>query len=537
MRPYAALALLFLALPARALHDPATPGGIAPPELTRYVAPEYPREAREGGFEGEVVLELEIDATGALHDVRIVEDPGHGLGEAAAAAARRFQFSPAHGPDGEPIAAIIRFSHRFDLHGDESGDAPKSGPHPPPAEAPLPEGSYAETVKGERPFTAASSTEIRDRDFLLRPRTTPSDILRVVPGLVTAQHAGGGKADQLFLRGFDADHGTDVAIFVDGVPVNLPTHGHGQGYADLHWLIPEAVESVEVRKGPYHADLGDFDTAGAVLLKTKERFASSSVSVLGGQLGTFRVLGIAAPDLGASRPFFAAEVYGTDGPFEYPQGLRRYNVFAKETWALSPRDQVTALATGYAAQWRASGQIPERAVGVPGGIDRFGAIDPTEGGNTERQMLTVGYSHREASSDFSLSAYAVRTRLSLFSDFTFQARDPVHGDQIDQTDDRVYAGFNARYRKTFTLLDRPGAVTLGAGDRMDGVDNELVHVEKRQRLDGCFPDPVTGSSRRIPASRPGPGSRTCRRGRRANGSRSPSCASSPGSAAISSSGT
>ena len=137
-------------------------------------------------------------------------------------------------------------------------------------------------VEGEKPFTTASARTVRDDDFLLHPRITPEDILRVVPGLVLAQHQGGGKADQIFLRGFDADHGTDVSVNLDGIPVNMPSHAHGQGYADLHFLIPETIERIEIVKGPYEAQFGDFDTAGAVNLVTREKFDQSQVTVQGG---------------------------------------------------------------------------------------------------------------------------------------------------------------------------------------------------------------------------------------------------------------
>src|SRR2546427_218321 len=178
---------------------------------------------------------------------------------------------------------------------------------------PGPEPVFESDVEGERPFTAASARTVRDRDFLLRPRFTPEDILRVVPGLVLAQHQGGGKADQVFLRGFDADHGTDVSVNLDGVPVNMPSHAHGQGFADLHFLIPEAIERVDIPKGPYFAELGDFDTAGAVNLVTRERFDRSQLSVTGGVFPTlsgarndgsarrvagYRLLCIASPALG-----------------------------------------------------------------------------------------------------------------------------------------------------------------------------------------------------------------------------------------------
>src|SRR5207302_56462 len=216
---------------------------------------------------------------------------------------------------------------------------------------------------------------VRARDFLLRPRFTPEDILRVLPGLLLAQHQGGGKADQLFLRGFDADHGTDVSVNFDGIPVNLPSHAHGQGFADLHFLIPEVIERIDVTKGPYFAELGDFDTAGAVNLVTRERFDRSQLSAMAGVFPTlsgarddgtarrfagYRVLGIASPASGDFQPYFAAEVYGTGGPFLSSEKLQRYNLFAKASWHPAPAVTVSLLAMAYASSWIGSGQIPAR---------------------------------------------------------------------------------------------------------------------------------------------------------------------------------
>src|SRR5437763_3594 len=185
------------------------------------------------------------------------------------------------------LAFLLPLVLAFTLALPAPGPAQTSSNPPPPAmppEGPRPAPRYESTVSDVGPRTAASSTTVRNLDFDLRPKTSPNDILRVVPGLLAVQHQGGGKADQLFLRGFDADHGTDVGVFVDGVPVNLPSHAHGQGFADLHWLIPEAIERIDVEKGPYDARYGDFATAGAVNLVTRERFDSSSVQYTLGML-------------------------------------------------------------------------------------------------------------------------------------------------------------------------------------------------------------------------------------------------------------
>jgi outer membrane receptor protein involved in Fe transport len=375
----------------------------------------------------------------------------------------------------------------------------------PPAEPPwhpvAPEPQLEATVEGDRPFSAASARTVRDRDFLLRPRFTPEDVLRVVPGLVLAQHQGGGKADQIFLRGFDADHGTDVSVNLDGVPVNMPSHAHGQGFADLHFLIPEVLERVEVTKGPYFAESGDFDTAGAVNLVTRDRFQRSQVSVQSGIFPTlsgersdktprrfagFRVLGIASAQADL-HPFFAAEVYGQGGPFLNSERLGRYNLFVKASGKLSESTTVSLLATAYASSWVGSGQIPSRLVDS-GVLDRYGAVDPTEGGDTQRQQAILALvSHPDRASTFTATLSGIRYGLTLFNDFTFQARDPVHGDEIEQDDQRTTVYAAVKYERS----DRAGAAgkfvtTLGAQYRNDEITTGLWKVEKRARLARCL---------------------------------------------------
>src|ERR1700682_1682152 len=283
-----------------------------------------------------------------------------------------------------------------------SAAEPSSPTEPSPPPPPADDHHVLETkVEAGAPTSAASAETIRDRDLVLRPHATPEDILRVVPGLVIAQHQGGGKADQLFLRGFDADHGTDVLVSLDGVPINLPSHAHGQGFADLHWLIPEALEKIEITKGPYFADKGDFDTAGAVNLVTRDRFERSQLSVQGGflpgytgkvdgvpgSLGrrglNYRVLGIASPELAGVRPWFAGEVSGLEGPFQTSEQLERYNFLSKASFDLSERTRLSLLASAYASSWYGSGQIPARLVDA-GILDRYGSIHPTRGGGTQR---------------------------------------------------------------------------------------------------------------------------------------------------------
>ncbi len=355
-----------------------------------------------------------------------------------------------------------------------------------PGDEAMPDAGLSATIEAERTFSAASSRTVRDLDFLERPMNSPEEILRVVPGLVTAQHQGGGKADQLFLRGFDADHGTDVAVYLDGIPINLPSHAHGQGYSDLHFIIPEAIERLDVTKGPYFAEYGDFDTAGAANLVTRKQVERAQVTATGGSFDTWRVLGIATPDLGSSRPWFAVEAYGTNGPFTTLEKLQRFNLFAKDTFELS-RGTFSLLATAYESSWTGSGQIPARLVD-DGFLGRFDSIDPTEGGSTERLQMIAAYTYKSNAGDrLSANLSLIRYGLTLFNDFTFQLRDPIHGDEIEQDDERTVVAGNLRYEKVLreTL---PGAlfISMGAQFRSDTIHAQLWHVEQRARLPDCF---------------------------------------------------
>src|ERR687891_1663525 len=187
-----------------------------------------------------------------------------------------------------------------------------------------------EYVWGQQPTSAATEQTRSAKDLELRPTDTPSDVMRLTPGLIIGQHHGGGKADQILFRGFDSDHGTDFAVFIDGIPVNLVSHAHGQGYADMHWLIPETIDRVEIYKGPYFAHLGDFATSGAMNIITKRRDTDSTITLSGGSYNTQRYVGIFSPPEGTIlRPYIAGEVYHNDGPFKSENNYNRYNILAK----------------------------------------------------------------------------------------------------------------------------------------------------------------------------------------------------------------
>ncbi|MES2765740.1 MAG: TonB-dependent receptor [Bacteroidota bacterium] len=340
-------------------------------------------------------------------------------------------------------------------------------------------------VEADRPYSTASSVALRAIDFELRPKNSAQDLLRLAPGLVIAQHAGGGKAEQIFIRGFDADHGTDVRISVDGMPVNMVSHGHGQGYADLHFVIPETVKGIDVAKGPYFAQHGDFATAGAVSFKTFDRLDRSVLKVEGGMFGTGRTLFMMQlpPASEKTTAFVAAEFMHNDGYFQSKQDFNRYNVLGKIHTSVSDNSQLALSISGFGSAWDASGQIPERAVAA-GTIDRFGSIDDTEGGATRRHNLNLEYtSLLNGEGDFiQANAFLTDYRFRLFSNFTFFARDSVNGDQIEQNDARQIVGINGKYAISHDLFGINAITTLGTNLRADIIDVELWNAKARKRL-------------------------------------------------------
>ncbi|HNC29053.1 MAG TPA: TonB-dependent receptor, partial [Cyclobacteriaceae bacterium] len=294
----------------------------------------------------------------------------------------------------------------------------------------------------DRPMNTLSPVDIK-----LRPTNTSQDILRMVPGLFIAQHAGGGKAEQIFLRGFDIDHGTDINLEVDGLPVNMVSHAHGQGYSDLHFLIPELVQFVDFDKGPYFADKGDFTTAGYVNFQTRNSLDKNFLKTEGGQFGMFRaVTGINLfPKSSNQCGYIASEFYRSDGYFDSPQDFQRVNISAKYIYNLSASDRLTFGSSFFNSSWDASGQIPERAV-KQGDISRFGSLDNTEGGATGRFNAYVLHTHQFENGTFDQQAYGIHYNFNLYSNFTFFLNDPINGDQIQQKESRMIYGYKANYR-------------------------------------------------------------------------------------------
>ena len=474
----------------------ARPEATTPPSLKEHPEAPYPQQALRDRVEGNVGLELDLDTGGNVVGVRVTAPAGHGFDEAAVEAARRFTFAPAR-RRGVPVASTVEFTYEFHLP-PPAAPPPVAAPQPPPAGEAVQSGPDQSTlVLGAKPISAASSFTVQDREFQLRPIGSVQDILRVTPGLVMVQHAGGGKASQYFLRGFDADHGTDLLLTIDGVPINLVSHAHGQGFADTNFIIPEVVERVQISKGPYFPENGDFDTAGAVNMVSRDAFEHSSAGVgLAGSPGHgaagYRALLVASPtfDTVPVKATFAADVGRASSPFDNPEDWDRYKLFNKLTFALSPISSLSLTEMSYAASWNGSGQIPSRAV-EEGLVSRFGSLDPDEGGSTARHQLALAYRlHPTETSELRALAYVVAYRFNLFSNFTLYLRDPDDGDEIEQVDRRVFYGAKVSYR----VLHQLGRVTLdttiGADVRSDDIHAELWDTLHRRPIAAVRSDDV-----------------------------------------------
>jgi outer membrane receptor protein involved in Fe transport len=336
-------------------------------------------------------------------------------------------------------------------------------------------------IWGRQPTSAATEQTRWQRDLELRPSNTPSDVMRLTPGLIIGQHHGGGKADQILLRGFDSDHGTDFAVFIDGIPVNMVSHAHGQGYADMHWLIPETVEKVEIYKGSYFAHLGDFATSGAMNIITKGRDKDSTFTLTGGSYNTQRYVGILAPPEGALlRPYIAGEIYHNDGPFKSENNYIRYNLLTKFNLFSTANSNLNFLGTFFKTAWDASGEIPARSV-RGGEIGRFGSFDPSEGGKSERQNLSAIYNYTDANQSFTAQTWAGWYRLQLWSNFSLFFNDPVNGDGIEQNDKRFLIGNNINYRRNYNLLGLPMETFVGFQSRFDHIRVGLFNQTNRRR--------------------------------------------------------
>lgn len=346
---------------------------------------------------------------------------------------------------------------------------------------------------------ARSSTEgyVTSEQLAQRPISRSGELLEFVPGLIVTQHSGEGKANQYFLRGFNLDHGTDFYSEVDGVPVNMRTHGHGQGYADINFMIPELIGSLDYRKGPYYADVGDFGAAGSASLRYVDALPHTLIEGSLGEYGYRRALVAGSPTAGDGHLLLAGEASHYDGAYDLKQDAKAWKALVRYHQG-SDDDGYTIGLQAYSIDYFAPDQIPMRAV-TQGLIDEYGDIDPTDGGEVRRFSLDGEWQHALANGYAAASAYAMRYKMDLYSDFTYYMNDPddtddVPDDQFEQYDRRWVWGGQAR---RYWQLPTPFPVDLETGLQLRYDDISpvgLYQSQSRHRTDTVREDRVNESS-------------------------------------------
>ena len=330
----------------------------------------------------------------------------------------------------------------------------------------LPLDTITVVATGVSNAVAASAGDVGQTQMAGRPLLRPAAVLENIPGLIVTQHSGEGKANQYFLRAFNLDHGTDLALEVDGMPVNMPTHAHGQGYSDFNFVIPELAADLHYKKGPYYADEGDFATAGTAGVGLVNEVHTSAA--LGfGEDGYRRTLLMGSTALAGGTLIGAGEIYHNDGPFDVPDGYNRLNGMLRY-YRGNPQDYTTLTAMAYSGRWTSTDQVPQRAIDS-GVIDRFGSLNPTDGGISSRSSLSFDRVRRDDQEQLQVSAYVIRYKLDLWSTFTYYLKDPVNGDQMLQHDDRVVYGLKASQTWFGNLSGLPMINVIGLQTRIDDI--------------------------------------------------------------------
>jgi hypothetical protein len=337
--------------------------------------------------------------------------------------------------------------------------------------------------------SAASQGAVTAAQLDTRPIMRSGEVLETVPGLVVSQHSGEGKANQYYLRGFNLDHGTDFSMMVAGVPVNTPTGAHAHGYADLSFLIPELVSGVQFKKGPYFADEGDFSAAGAANINYVNQLDHPILHASAGQDGWGRLFGAAAPPIGGGSLLAAVEVGHNDGPWVQPDDYQKFNSVLRFSRG-DNRNGYSLTGMGYWADWVSTDQVPQRAIDA-GLIPRFGLIDPSDGGKSNRQSLTTELQRSNGPSSLRATGFLLRNSLNLFSNFTYFLDDPEHGDQFEQAERRVAAGGRITYRRLGHFFERHTESAVGFQLRQDWLDPVALYRNvARQRISTARKDEV-----------------------------------------------
>jgi hypothetical protein len=339
---------------------------------------------------------------------------------------------------------------------------------------------------------SASQGIVASEQLDMRPVLRTGELLEVVPGLIVTQHSGDGKANQYFLRGFNLDHGTDLATSVDGVPVNMPTHGHGQGYTDINFIIPELVQSIEYRKGTYYAETGNFSAAGAVNMRYRRSLEAPVVVLEAGEDNYVRSLIAGSSQLGGGTLLMGFDYANIDGPWLLEENYRKRNGllrYSRET----ERGLLSVTAQGYEGDWRSTDQIPLRAV-QSGQIDRFGTVDPTDAGDSHRYSLTADWTAALGTGQSKALLYAIDYDLDLISNFSYFT-DPDNGDQFEQIDQRRVYGGDWSWRSSFGWLGREQDFATGVQVRHDDIGKVgLYRTIARERFDTVREDAVKQTS-------------------------------------------
>ena len=341
--------------------------------------------------------------------------------------------------------------------------------------------------------STASEGRVGAADLKLRPITREGELLETVPGLIVTQHSGEGKANQYFVRGFNLDHGTDFQTRLEGMPINLPTHGHGQGWTDLNFLIPEFVDHLDYKLGVYHAEVGDFGSAGAAefhLLRTVDR---PFTSVEYGANGLARLAAGRSIRLGGGDLLIGGEAKEYDGPWVLKENIRKFSGISRYSWSQG-NSQFSLLGLAYRNHWNSNDQIPLRAV-EDGAIGTFGQIDSTDGGASQRYSLSGSFRHLGSTSTQLVQLFAVYSDLVLFSNFTYFLGNPIRGDQFSQTDHRTILGGNVSHVQAVEALGASHTLTAGVQARADIINGvALYHTEKRVRFATVRQDDVRETS-------------------------------------------
>jgi hypothetical protein len=372
------------------------------------------------------------------------------------------------------------------------GAAPANTPAAPAASPPpSPSATGARNIAGGPPIqpTTASQMTVSGQDLNERAVTQPGAILEAAPGLAVVAHADGGKANQYYLRGYNLDHGTDFAVFVDDMPINLPTHAHGQGYTDLNWLMPETIGSLDIRKGPYFADVGDFASAGSLFLNLRDSVEKKVVEATVGSFGYDRVFTMGSTKAGDGSLLYAAEANTYNGPWTVPDDMQKFSGLLRYSQGTAT-DGFSATAMAYSNVWNTTEQNALRAI-TSGQIGLYGEIDPTDGGDTSRYSLSARMAQSDADGSWKANAYLVKYELDLYNDFTWFLTDPVDGDQFRQHDNRVYGGAGASRTIDGTLFGRPTETVFGFQSRYDDIGIVLNNTVQRQFLSNILADHVS----------------------------------------------